>query len=281
MTESALKRPIGLLLALLTAVCVSVAVWLLPKALPTIALKQELTRETAIARARAFADTRGLAVADARVAVRFERDGETQTFIELEAGGKPAVNAEVNRGDVALFSWIVRFFRPGDPREIRVTLAPDGRVIGFRRTLADADARPALDSAQASVLTDSVRTAWLGLDAAKWRAVSTSTETVQPSGRVDRTVTWERSDRTLGVAPLRLDVVVRGDVVGGARPYVKVPEPFLRRYAERRADNELYAQIASAFVPFFIRLFRVSSGLVGRRAVAPSPIRRSRSRSPS
>ena len=251
------------MLAVITVVCVALALWLFPKAQPTIALEQTLTRASAIDSARAFATTHALPIADTRVAVRFSQDGESQTYIELEAGGKAAVNAEVNRGDVALFTWTVRFFRRGDPREVRVTLAPNGRVLGFFNKLAQADTRPALDSAQALALADSLRTAWLGLSATAWRAIASSVETVQPSGRIDRTITWERTDRALGAAPLRLDVVVRGDVAGGARSYVKVPEPFLRRYAERRADNDLYALIASLFVPVFA-LFGVAA-LIGAR----------------
>ncbi|MBL0170821.1 MAG: CPBP family intramembrane metalloprotease [Gemmatimonadaceae bacterium] len=256
-------RPIGAVLAVVTAVCVALALWLFPKAQPTIALKQELTRESAIERARTFATAHALPIANAEVAVRFSQDGEAQTFIELEAGGKDTVNVEVNRRDVALFTWTVRFFRHGDPREVRVTLSPDGHVIGFRNTLAQADTRAALDSAGAYAYADSLRIAWLGLSATAWKPVATSVETVQPSKRLDRTITWERTDRTLGAAPLRLDVVVRGDLAGGARQYVKIPEPFRRRYAERRADNDLYALIASLFVPIFA-LFGIAA-LVGAR----------------
>lgn len=254
MTSSQPRRTVGYALAITTAACLAMAVWLFPKAQPTIALKQELTRDQAIDRARQFAQAHQLPVQGAREAVRFEQDGETQIFMELEAGGKPAVNAEVNRGDVALFSWTVRFFRAGDPREVQVTLSPNGRVLGFRNVLAATDARPALDSVQAQARADSVRISWLGNSATAWRPVATSVETVQPSGRLDRTITFERADRLLGAAPLRLDIIVRGDLAGGARQYVKVPEPFLRRYSERRADNDLYAQIATVFMLVFAAL---------------------------
>ncbi len=263
MTSPPTNRYTAAILTAITIVCVALALWLFPKAQPTIALKQELTRESAIDRARAFAIAHALPVTDARVAVRFEQNAETQTFIELEAGGKPAVNAEVNRGDVSLFAWEVRFFRSGDPREVRITLAPSGRVLGFQDILADADARPALDSTQALARADSVRASWLALSGPAWRPISMSVKTVQPSGRLDRTITWERTDRKLGDAPLRIDIIVRGDRAGGARQYVKVPEPFLRRYAERRADNDLYALIASLFVPLFAGLG--IAALVGAR----------------
>jgi hypothetical protein len=271
MTDSSRRSALPLL-ALATAALVALAVWLFPQAMPNIALEQTLTSETAVSRARAFAASHGLPVAETRSAVRFSHDDDVQVFLELEAGGKAQVNREVRGRDVALFSWDVRFFRPGDPREVRVTLGTDGRVIGFQRELAQADPRPTLDSAAALALADSVRRAWLADTADRWRLVSTSVATVKPSERVDRTVTYERTDRTLGKAPLRLDVLVRGDLASGARAYVQIPEAFTRRYGERRADNDLYANIASAFVPLYLLLAVVAFwGAAKRRAIRWRP----------
>ena len=258
-------RSLGWWLFAATVGLAAVARWLFPLAQPTVALEQRLTPDLAAARARAFAQAHALPIAGAREAVRFDQAGDVQTYVELEAGGKPAVDAEVRGTDIALFSWEVRFFRPGDPREVRVTLAPDGRVIGFRDVLAEADARPALDSAAALAVADSVRRAWLSEPDARWRVVAASVATVAPSRRVDRTFTYERTDRRLGTAPLRLDVVVRGDRPGGASAYAKIPEAFTRRYRERRADNELYAGIASAFVPLFALFGLVAMAGIARR----------------
>lgn len=273
MTDPAVpRRWAGWLLLVATLALAGVARWLFPLAQPTIALDQRLTPALAAGQAREFARARGLPIDSAREAVRFDHDDDTQTYLELEAGGKPAVDVEVRGRDVALFRWGVRFFRPGDPREVTVTLAPDGRVLGFRRVLAQADARPTLDSSAAQALADSVRRTWLDEPDARWRVVSSSVVTVAPSRRVDRTFTYERTDRRLGEAPLRLDVVVRGDLIGGAVAYAKVPDAFSRRYRERRADNELYAQLASACVPVIVLLgLAAFAGIARRRGVRWRP----------
>jgi hypothetical protein len=254
------------LLTVCAVVFAAVAWRVFPEAQPSIALDQRLTPASAESTARAFANAHGLPVTGTRSAVRFDGDGETQIFLELEGGGKGAVDRELAKPDLALFSWSVRFFTSGDPREVRVELAPDGRVIGFDRVLAEADVRPTLDSVAAQALADSVRDAWVPVPGAVWRVAATSVTTVPTSGRIDRTITYERTDRRVTpTAPLRLDVVIRGDLPGAARPSVKVPEAFTRRYSERRADNELYAAIASALVPVVFVIGLVALGRGSRR----------------
>ncbi len=89
---------------------------------------------------------------------------------------------------------------------------------------------------------------WIGepvTDTARWRHTTSSYETQKASGRVDRTYTWERADRRISGAPIRMDVVIAGNTPSAVRPYVEVPESFQRRYGEMRSTNDLLALIAS------------------------------------
>jgi membrane protease YdiL (CAAX protease family) len=240
------------LLAAIILSCAIVAWRVLPIALPTIALDNRLAPASAEATARAFLAEQGFAVPDAaRAALNFSQQGEWQTYLELEAGGKPALDTAVQRGDVPLFEWNVRFFTPGDPREITVTLAPDGRVVGFDRTLAEGDRRAALDSASALDRAVALRDGALYREGAAWTLVSSSLAIVPGSERRDRSFSFERSDTRFGDAPIRLDVTVQGDSAARARLYPVIPETFQRRYGEMRSANELYAGAASAVIPVF------------------------------
>ena len=118
------------------------AVWLFPRALPIVALEQSVTREVALARADSFFRAHELAPASARTAVRFQGNDSLRTFVELAGGGHDSLNALVRGRDVAPFYWSVRAFMPRDPREAHVDFAPDGRIIGFDRKLAESDKRP-------------------------------------------------------------------------------------------------------------------------------------------
>ncbi len=224
---------------------VAVAAWLSPRALPLVALQQSLTREVALARADSFFRAHSLAPAGARTAVRFQGDGSLRTFVELAGGGLDSLNALVRGDDVAPFTWSVRAFVPGDPREARVEFAPDGRIIGFERELAEADERPAVSPDSGRRLAEQVLDRWVDERADRWKLVSSSYETKKTSERIDRSYTFERIDQRIGDAPIRAEALIAGDTPARLRTFVEIPESFQRRYAEMRSWNDLLALLAS------------------------------------
>ncbi|MCC7194628.1 MAG: CPBP family intramembrane metalloprotease [Gemmatimonadaceae bacterium] len=234
-----------LAVATIGACAAAIAAILFPRAFPAIALDNRLTQATALARADSFFSAHALAPDATRRAVLFAADDSVVTYVDIAAGGADSVNALVRGKDAALFSWAVRAFEPGDAREATVELATDGRVIGFRRKLANTDTLPDIGADSASALAYAVLTEWIGQPHSLWQIQTTSYETRKESGRVDRTVTFERTDRTIGDAPIRLDVVVAGNTPVEARPYIYIPESFSRRYAEMRSANDLLAALAT------------------------------------
>ncbi|MDQ3996036.1 MAG: CPBP family intramembrane metalloprotease, partial [Gemmatimonadota bacterium] len=234
--------------AIVTGIAVAaaaVAAWLFPRALPIVALEQSLTRDVALARADSFFRAHSLAATRARTAVRFRGNDSLRTFVELAAGGHDSLNALVRGDDVAPFAWSVRAFVPGDPREARVDFAPDGRIIGFERKLAEVDARPAVSADSGRRLAEQALDTWIDDRPDRWKVVASSYETNKTSGRVDRTYTFERTDRRIGGAPIRAEAVIAGDTPTRVRPFVEIPESFRRRYAEMRSWNDLLAFLAT------------------------------------
>jgi membrane protease YdiL (CAAX protease family) len=221
------------------------AAWLFPRAFPIVALKQSLTREVALARADSFFRAHSLAPAGARTAVLFQGNDSLRTFVELAGGGHDSLNALVRGNDIAPFTWSVRAFVPGDVREARVHFAPDGRIIGFERKLAESDRRPAVSADSGQRLAEHALDTWIDDRADRWKFVTASYETKKTSGRVDRTYTFERVDRRIGGAPIRTEVAIAGDTPARIRPFVEIPESFRRRYAEMRSWNDLLALLAS------------------------------------
>ncbi len=234
-----------LAVAAISIAAASLAAWLFPRALPLVALEQRVTREHALAVADSFLLAHELAPAAARRAIRFEGHDSLRTYVELAGGGHDSLNALVRGRDVAPFTWSVRAFTPGDAHEARVELAPDARILGFERKLADVDRRPPLAADLAQRVATAVLAEWLDEPLDRWRMVATSYETRKESNRVDRTFPFERTDRRVASAPIRLDVVVAGDLPTRARRYVEIPESFQRRYSEMRSSNELFALVAS------------------------------------
>jgi membrane protease YdiL (CAAX protease family) len=234
----------AILVLAVSVAAAATAAWLFPRALPIVALEQSLTREVTLARADSFFRAHSLAPAAARTAVRFQRNDSLRTFVELAGGGPDSLNALVRGDDIAPFTWSVRAFAPGDPREARVDFAPDGRIIGFERKLAEADRRSEVSPDSGQRLAQRVLDTWIDDRADRWKLAAASYETKKASGRVDRTYTYERVDRRIGGAPIRAEVVIAGDTPARIRPFVEIPESFKRRYAEMRSWNELLALLA-------------------------------------
>ncbi len=161
------------------------------------------------------------------------------TFVDLAGGGHDTLNALIRGRDVAPFVWSVRSFVPRDPHEASVDFAPDGRIIGFTRTFAEADKRPDIGADSGRRLAEQVLSDWLDQPPAEWRLATSSYDTKKTSGRIDRTFTFERTDRRVAGAPIRTNIVIAGDTPSAARPYVDIPEGFRRRYGEMRSANDL------------------------------------------
>lgn len=245
MTAAWSARRIGVPLAAALVACAAAAVALFPRALPLISLEQNLTPGLARAVADSFAAAHALPWNGRRTALRFEGDDDVQTYLDFE-GGADTVRAVVGGRDHALFTWGVRRFTPGDAHETQLTLAPDGRVLGFERRLADSTRRPNLQADSAQRLAEVVRAEWLHEGSDQWRLASQSYDTKAGSARVDRAYTFERADRQLLAAPLRLVITIGGDVPTAARRRAVVPEAFERRYREMRSANNQLSSIAGA-----------------------------------
>jgi len=210
-----------------------------------VTLEQTLTREAALARADSFFRAHELSPVGARTAVRFQGNDSLTTYIELAGGGHDSLNALVRGRDVAPFTWSVRAFVPGNPREARVRFAPDGRIVGFTRILAEADKRPEISADSGRVLAEHVLASWINERMDRWKFVTSSYETKKTSGRIDRSYTFERADRRISGAPIRVEVAIAGDTPSKIRPYVEIPESFRRRYGEMRSANDLLALLAA------------------------------------
>jgi hypothetical protein len=85
--------------AVLSTIALAIAARYFLLAIPLFDLDIKLSRTEAITQAQELAPNFKLAPAGARIAARFDHDGRTQNFVELE-GGSQAAFAELTRGDV-------------------------------------------------------------------------------------------------------------------------------------------------------------------------------------
>jgi hypothetical protein len=246
---SRLDRSPGFWIAysLLAIACLVVAWRFFPEAMPIVHLDITMTRQQATDEARSLASKLGLAPEDARTAVVFNEDGTTQSYVELEGGGKEAFARLVAGKAYAPYWWEVRLFKLGAIDETTIRFRPDGARNGFSRRVAESyvrdEATKALPpEAALAIAKERAQSDWK-IDFASYRLLDQSQQT-RPSGRVDHSFVFER-DGALGEARIRLSLEVSGDELTEIEPYVHVPESFGRRFQEMRSANNAIAGAAS------------------------------------
>jgi hypothetical protein len=234
-----MRRPVfWIALVLVSVGAVAVAVRFFPQAFSIVALDITMDRMHALDAARAIAARDGLGPADFRQAASFASDDEAQTFIELEGGGKDAFTRMLRDRVYAAFTWRVRHFKAGETNETTILFAPDGQPYGFVETLKEDAPGAALDAAAARRIAEDGAAARWRVDFARFALVESGQER-RPSGRVDHTFTYERSDVTFNEGRVRVKLIVSGDRLTAVDHSVKIPEAFTRRYASMRSANEI------------------------------------------
>ena len=233
-----MKRPaFWVLLGLVSLAATAAAVHYFPQAFSIVALDITMTRERALADARTIVTRDRLGPPDFRQAASFALDSQTQTFVELEGGGKTEFTRMLRERLYAAYTWRVRHFREGETNETLVRFTPDGHPYGFVETLKEDAPGAALDAGEARRRAEADARARWSVDLAPFALVEQGQER-RPGGRIDHTLTYERSSPVLGDGRYRLRLVVSGDRLTEVTHFVRIPEAFTRRYDSMRSANE-------------------------------------------
>ena len=229
-----------------------------PHAFPIIHLNIKMDRPEAVKQAQQLAQTFNLGPASARDATIFMTNEYVKTFVELEAGGNEAVVAMMEKDRFQIYTWQVRLFKPFDQREVTILFTPEGKPYGFREKLSENDPGTNVGESKAQEIARSFAKSnpW-NIDLSQYKQVEASQDK-KTSGRIDHTITYERTDITIGEGFYRLTITVSGDKVSQLVHSVKVPDAFGRRYQEMRSTNETIAHTAN----LIMRLLYMLGGLL-------------------
>lgn len=225
-------------------------------AFPESSIDFRYDRNTSRAVAERFLRAQGIDVRDMKHAVRFESDDDARIFLERSLGLDGARNTM--RGEVRLWTWRHRWFRPLQEEEFSVEVAPTGEIVSFTHTIPEDRAIAGIVSAPPGEFLRSI-----GARPEDLRLVSTS-ERHLPR-RVQRIYTWDSISIHPAGAPYRHTVTADGARITGYSQRLKVPETWLRSYRELRSKNNaagavdmifMAASIIAALVVFIVRLRR-------------------------
>src|SRR3954447_18883909 len=254
------RPPFWIALVLLSVVSTFIGIRYFPQAFSIVALDITMDRGRALEDARTIATRDRLGPSGFRQAASFAGDDEAQTFVELEGGGKEAFTRMLRDKLYQAYTWRVRHFKDGDPNEARISFTPDGHPYGFTEKLKEDAPGAALDATSARAIAERDAVARWNVDLGRYTLVEQGQER-RPSGRIDHTFTYERTDATLNEGRYRLTLVVGGDRLTGVNHFIKIPEAFTRRYASMRTANELIGVGASVGLALLYVIGGIGVGL--------------------
>ncbi len=220
-------------------------------AFPEAAVNFQISRAEALERARQFVTGLGEDIGGYQSTIVFgvadgEEEGHAKTYLERELGLEQA--NRLMAGELSIWYWEVRFFRPQKKEEFRVQVSPAGRIVGYDHVVEEARPGVALARAEAEAAARQFLTSPYGAALKDWDFLLEEANSVQRPKRLDWSFTWEKHGFRAKDAPYRLRVRLEGDRIGGVEEYLQVPEAWRRSFKELRSSNEFYNVVA--IVPY-------------------------------
>lgn len=221
-----------------------------PQSFPIIHLSITMDLEQALDKASELAQQHQLGPNGYDYAAMFYTDAAVKTFVELEAGGKDAFVAMMNEQLYMPYTWRVRHFKEHEKNETIIIFTPDGKPYGFVETISENISGAQLSSNEAQQIAEKNAIKDWSINFDDYTLIEAS-QKIEPSGRIDHTFVYERTDKKIGEGFYRLKIVISGNKMTELTHFVKVPESFNRRYAEMRSANATIAWAAMLIMWLF------------------------------
>lgn len=212
-------------------------------AFPEASIEFRYDRSSSRPLAETLLRAQGVDVSEMKHAVRFDADHRARIFLERTLGLDEA--RKVLRDDIRVWSWHHRWFRPLVEEEFSVDIAPTGEIIGYDHKLPeDHDGGGSLDPQQGTLRASGFLSG-IGISPADLTLVSTSERRLP--NRLQRILTFDAKTIHPGGASYRHIVTLDGVRVTGYAQQLKVPDGWLRSYAELRSKNAAAGRVDTIF----------------------------------
>jgi hypothetical protein len=212
------------------------------RAFPEASVDFKVPRAQALADAKQFAVAQGAQLSGYDSSIVFDLDDTAKTYLEREVGLQQA--DQMMAGDVHIWYWQTRFFRPLQKEEFDVRVEPAGGIVGYLHELEDAAPGAHLERSAAQAKAESFLRDTLHVDLSRFDFREEEANSTEHPARRDWSFSWERRGFRAKDAPYRLNVTLAGDRVSGYEEFLKVPEAWRLDYDRLRASNNLFEYIA-------------------------------------
>jgi membrane protease YdiL (CAAX protease family) len=218
------------------------------RAFPEASVDFKVSRTEALGRARQFLSSVGQDVSGYQSAIVFDVDDNAKTYLEREVGLQQA--NRLMSGELNIWYWRVRFFKPQQEEEFYVRVSPGGQIVGYNHQIEEARAGGSPDQAEAEKEAENFLSSKMGVDLSQWKFLPEEENSSTKPNRLDWSFTWEKRDFRAKDAPYRLRATLHGSEPGDAEEFLQVPEAWQRSYEHLRSTNTFLNTIA--IIPYLL-----------------------------
>ncbi|MDX2150445.1 MAG: CPBP family glutamic-type intramembrane protease [Bryobacteraceae bacterium] len=217
-----------------------------------------LTRQQAEEVAAREARAQGLDPAQWRTVSDFLPNLRIPEFEYLRRQTNAADAARHYREHTLTGLWRTRYFQPGQKHEWVFAINSAGRVVRVDRVLDEKAPGPQLSQLEARARAEQdLNQRGYAID--RYRLVDAQTE--KKDNRTDHSFTWEASNFAVAEARARVSLQVQGDKPSAFRPFLKIPDEWLREFQKPRLSAILFpAAIGVVAFPLLIVFLRRLAG---------------------
>ena len=220
------------------------------RAFPEASVEFKVPRADALDIARQFAAAQGAQLSGYDSSIVFDVDDTAKTYLEREVGLQQA--NRVMAGEVHIWYWDTRFFRPLQKEEFKVRVSPAGDIVGYTHALEEAAPGARLERAAAQATAEAFLRYTLHADLSRYDFREEEANPTELPARRDWSFAWERRGFRAKDAPYRLNVTLAGDRVSGYSEFLKVPEAWTRGYKRLRSSNDVLTIVAALPYAFLL-----------------------------
>ena len=235
------------------------------RAFPEASVEFKVPRAEALAAARQFAAAQGARLDGYDTSIVFDVDDTAKTYLEREVGLEQA--NRMMAGEVHIWYWQTRFFRPLQKEEFDVRVDPAGGVVGYSHELEEAAPGARLERAAAQATAETFLRDVLYTNLSQYDFREEEANLTERPARRDWSFSWERRGFRAKDAPYRLTVTLAGDRVSGYEEFLKVPEAWKISYERERSSNNLFEYIALVPYAFLLGSCLYVTVSLGRRGL--------------
>ena len=186
--------------------------------------KIEISRETALAKASFILKSKGINPESYRSLIRAKSGNIPSDYLTEHLSLSALAESWFSNNEGMFYQ--IRFYRFGQKEEFQIKLNSQGELLEWNHLIPREAPAPSLEPQEAILIAEKYLQDEEKIDLSSWQRVTE--DLIQQEKRRDWSFEWENKMKSIGEAPLRLSLQIRGNEPVLFNSWYKIPEQWIR-----------------------------------------------------